>query len=138
MKHVSGVILNLFLPYIVASDHFMMIYKVVDEDLSIICYFVKNQLTLYFTSFFTISKIDFFLIPIPMAVQSSSQKTFCAAWPCEHSQRVKSCTKCLWESEFAILIFVLYWNFLENRKLLKKNLIFQKIPVQDKNENCKF
>ena len=95
VKHVSGVTLNTFLPYIQASDHFMIIYKVVEKDLSIICYFVKNQLTLDFTIFFTITKIDFCLIPIPMAVQSSSQKTFCAAWPCEHSQRVKSCTKCL-------------------------------------------
>ena len=104
----------MFLPYIQASDHFMMIYKVVDEDLSIICYFVKNQLTLDFTSFFTITKIDFFLIPIPMAVQGSSKNIFGAAWPCEQPQRVKSCMNCLWESEFAIFIFVLYRNFLKN------------------------
>ena len=104
----------------------MMKDKVVEEDLSNNWNFVKNQLTLDFTRFFTINRMDFYLSAKLIPPQSRSKQVFCSAWPREHSQRVKSCSRCPWKPEFTILIFVLYRKYLSKTKFLYINYIFPK------------
>ena len=126
VKYLERIHWNQFFPYNQASNHFMMRDKVVEEDLSNIWYFVKNQLTLDFTRFFTINRMDFYLSAKLIPPQSRSKEVFCSAWPCEHSQRVKSCSRCPWKPEFTILIFVLYRKYLSKTKFLHINYIFPK------------
>ena len=54
----------------------MMKDKVVEEDLSNNWNFVKNQLTLDFTSFFTINRMDFYLSAKLIPPQSRSKEVF--------------------------------------------------------------